>query len=113
MKRRLDVWDYLLWLSAILILGWAFLKAIGVINTPEWVLMIPYFAAGLALLSCVFKGGQISQNIETMKDDVSALKRKTAEIDNNLTSLSTRVALREEEIKRIDGQVTQFQNPKK
>ncbi len=112
-KRKLDVWDYILWISGLLILGWAFLKALGVINTPEWVLMIPYFAAGLALLSCVFKAGQISNSIENIDCDVKDLKKQTTEIDKNLNSLSTRVALREEQIRKIDERVTEFQNPKK
>lgn len=113
MKRKLDIWDYLLWFSIILILGWAFLKAIGGINTPEWVLMIPYFALGLALLSCVFKAGKISQSIESMGSDVKDLKTKTGEIDKSLVALSEKVALREETISRIDTEVREFTNPKK
>jgi len=112
-RRKFDIWDCLLWISVILILGWAFLKAMGWINTPEWVLMIPYFAAGLALLSCVFKAGKISQSIESMGNDVKDLKTKTGEIDKSLTSLSERVALREETLKRIDGEIREFTNPKK
>lgn len=111
-NRKSDIWDYLLGLSIILILGWAFLKAIGWINTPEWVLMIPYFAAGLALLSCVFKAGKISQSIEGMGTDVKDLKTKTENIDKNLTSLSTHVALRDEQIKKMDESMKEYSNPK-
>lgn len=111
-KRKSDIWDYLLWISIILILGWAFLKATGWINTPEWVLMIPYFAAGLVLLSCVFKAGKISQSIESMDTDVKDLKIKTENIDKNLTSLSTHVALRDEQIKRMDDNIKEYLNPK-
>jgi len=112
-KRRLDLWDYLLWISGILILGWAFLKATGIINTAQWILMIPYFAAGLAILGCVFKAGKISQSIENMSTDVKDLKTKTIDIDKNLSSLSSRVALREEQIKKIDDRMLEFQNPKR
>ena len=112
-KIKLDVWDYILWLSVILFLGWAFLKSIGIINTPNWVLMIPYFAAGLALLGFVFKAGKISQSIETMGEDIKDLKTKTGEIDTSLNILSGRVALREETIERIDGEMKEFINSKK
>lgn len=112
-RRKFDIWDYLLFLGIILILGWAFLKSVGWLNTPEWVSMIPYFAVGLALLGCVFKAGKISQSIESMGADVKDLKTKTGEIDNTLIALSERVALREETLKRIDVEVREFTNPKK
>lgn len=112
-RKSWGLWDYLLWLGIILILGWALLKSFGIINTPIWVEMLPYFGAGATLIALVFKAGEVSQNIKVMGTDITGLKTKTDTINESLISLSERVALRDETIKKIDEEVREFTNPKK
>ena len=108
-----SLWDYLLWLGIILILGWALLKSLGIIGTPVWVQMIPIFGIVIVFIAGIFKAGKMAQNIETMGGDIGGLKEKIGQINDNLISLSERVTLRDEQIKKLDEDVRQFKNPKK
>ena len=56
-KRNLEFWDILIIVGAILILGWALLKSLGIIGTPIWVDMIPYFGAGASIIGGAYKLG--------------------------------------------------------
>ena len=88
MKKRggVSVWDILLWLGAIIILVWAFLKAFGIIHSPVWVEMIPYIGGGLSLLGGAYQLGKIMHRVEnTDKKMNSVLRMKDdfLEVRNN------------------------------
>jgi len=65
-KIAQSFWDLIIWIGIALILGWAFLKSIGVINTSVWVEMIPYYGIGLAGLGGAYKVGKIMNGIEIL-----------------------------------------------
>ena len=67
------VWDWMILFGALLILVWAFLKAIGAINTPTWVEMIPYFGGGLSILGGAYKLGKIKQGIDHTNHKVNQI----------------------------------------
>jgi len=69
-KKGANFWDYLIWIGLASILGWAFLKSIGVINTAVWVEMIPYYGVGSVGMGIVYKIGKIMKGIETTNEKV-------------------------------------------
>jgi hypothetical protein len=75
MSRRINLsfWDFLLYSGALLILGWALLKAFGVIHSPVWFEMIPYFGAGASLVGGAYKLGKIKNVIEVTEKKVDKL----------------------------------------
>ena len=78
MKRMLDFWDYLILIGISLILSWALLKTAGVINSPMWVEMIPYYGIGLAGLGGAYKLGKIMNGVERLLK----IEEKFSKIEN-------------------------------
>ena len=76
MKKEL-FWDALVWIGILLILGWAFLKAIGVISSPVWVEVIPYFGGGVSILGITcgvsYKLGKIMSEIKQTQEKVDRI----------------------------------------
>ncbi|MFA5020349.1 MAG: hypothetical protein WC533_04605 [Candidatus Pacearchaeota archaeon] len=66
MKRGFDFWDFLIFIGVIIILGWALLKTLGIINSPIWLEMMPYYGAGLAGLGGAYKLGKIMNGVERL-----------------------------------------------
>ncbi len=66
MRRGLSFWDILIYLGLLIIIGWALLKSLGVINSPTWIDMIPYYGVGLAGLGGAYKIGKIMNGIERL-----------------------------------------------
>jgi hypothetical protein len=64
MGRGFDFWDALILIGSALILGWALLKALGVLHSPTWVDMIPYFGVGASIVGGAYKLGKIKNSIE-------------------------------------------------
>ncbi|MFH1803111.1 MAG: hypothetical protein ABH864_06730 [archaeon] len=109
-KRKLSFWDYLIWIGIILILGWALLKALGIINTPVWIEMIPYIGVGITLLGGAYKLGRILENVERMDTSVKELNTTTKDIDKRLIALGENVEFKGREIKRIDDKMENYIN---
>ncbi len=59
-------WDYLIWIGLVMLLVWAFLKSLGIINSPVWVEMIPYFGIGVAGMGGAYKLGKIMEGVERL-----------------------------------------------
>lgn len=112
-KKLFDFWDWIILIGGLAIIVWALLKATGIINTPIWIQMVPYFSGGAVAIGAVFKAGKISQNIDTMGTDVTTLKSRTEDIDKQVIALSKHVCLRDETIHRIDDEMRKFRNPPK
>lgn len=74
-KGNIDVWDILLLAVALAIIFWALLKAFGVIHSPVWVEMIPYFGLGFAIIGAVYKSGKIIRGIEETDKKVNRILR--------------------------------------
>jgi hypothetical protein len=88
-KEKISVWDFLIWAGIILILGWALLKAFGVIHSPVWVDMIPYFGVGGSAVGGAYKLGKIMRGIENTNEKVDRLleiedRFKKLEVEHNL-----------------------------
>ncbi len=73
MNNKITFWDVLIWVGTILILGWALLKSLGIIHSPVWVEMIPYFGFGISIVGGAYKLGKIMNSIEDTQKKVSKL----------------------------------------
>ncbi len=67
MARRIDFWQIVLIIAALIILFWALLRAFGIISSPAWVEMIPYFGVGISILGEVYALGKIKRGIEEIE----------------------------------------------
>lgn len=76
--KKLKIWDVLLWLGAILILGWALLKSFGIIHSPIWVEMVPYLGVGISIIGGAYKIGKISEKI----DKISSIKERFDKLEH-------------------------------
>ena len=70
-KGQANFWDYLIWIGIVVLIGWALLKAFGIINSPEWVNMIPVLAGGASLAGGAYKLGMIMRGIEGTKNKIN------------------------------------------
>ena len=74
-RGGISIWDILIWVGIILLLGWALLKSFGVINFPVWVEMIPYFGIGSAGVGVAYKLGRIMKGVEMTNRKVNGILR--------------------------------------
>ena len=65
-KRGFSFWDLLIYLGLLLLIGWALFKSLGLINSPIWTDMIPYYGIGLAGLGGAYKLGKIMNGINRL-----------------------------------------------
>jgi len=84
-RKGFDFWDILMLIGAILILFWASLKAFGIISSPVWVEMIPYFGAGASLIGVAYKFGKMTRGIEETEckvDKLISLEKRFEKVEN-------------------------------
>ncbi len=85
-KGEASIWDYLIWIGMLLILGWAFLKSFGIINTAVWIQMVPYYGAGIGGIGIIYKLGKIKKGIETTDskvDNILQMKEDFQKVQHN------------------------------
>jgi hypothetical protein len=73
MKTKINFGDILLWLGVVLILIWVLLKSFGVIHSPVWIEMVPYFGIGISIAGGAYKLGKIMNSIEDTGKKVNKL----------------------------------------
>ncbi|HII16029.1 MAG TPA: hypothetical protein HA362_06985 [Nanoarchaeota archaeon] len=72
-KIRIKFWDSLVIIGAIAILAWALLKSLGIIHSPVWVEMVPYFGGVATILGIAYKIGKITKGIEDTEKKVNKI----------------------------------------
>ena len=65
----------LMFISGFTILVYGLLKAFGVINTPVWILGVPYVAGGITILSIVYYFGKLANKIEHIGKGIKSYER--------------------------------------
>ena len=85
-KEDITFWDVILWLGIIAIFLWALLKSFGVINSPIWVDMIPYFGLAGSAVGGAYKLGKIMECIENTNQKVDRLLEIEKRFENIETS---------------------------
>ncbi len=84
MKQRSSIiWVILFWAGVVIILVWALGKSLGMIHSPAWVEMIPYFGGAASLVAL----GKYLQKIDTLCQDVGEMKVDLKEIQKKAICL--------------------------
>jgi len=65
-------WDYLIYIGAAMIIGWALLKILGVMQSPVWFEVLPYLGVGVAIIGIGYRlvgtGYKFGQIMEGMRN---------------------------------------------
>ena len=72
-RAGISIWDILIWFGILLILVWAVLKSFGVINSPTWFEMLPFYGIGSAAIGTAYKLGKIMEGISITNKKVNRL----------------------------------------
>lgn len=59
--RKLDIWDILFWIGMLVLIGYVIGKLTGLINTPEWIELIP-------IITIIFVAGVFYQKVVSFMD---------------------------------------------
>jgi len=90
--RKTIFWDILFWMAMIILILYIIGKLTGIINTPEWVDLIP-------LITLVFIMGAFYQKVrsfmEVMDNRTNYLKNKLENISDNLIVQDKRISFLE------------------
>ena len=92
--KKVTIWDIIFWLAMIVLIAYIIAKLMGIINTPEWVNLIP-------LISLVFIIGAFyqrvlgfmhitNQRIAYLKNNLDKISGKIAEYDKRILSLENK-----------------------
>ena len=74
MKIPVKVYDWIYWISIVVVLLWMVLKATGVINSPVWQELLPFAGGVVAVIAYFQKVGRSLQKIEHMDSDLREFK---------------------------------------
>ena len=87
-----DIWDILFWIAMLILIAYIIAKLTGLINTPEWVSLIP-------LITIAFMIGIFYQKVlgfmEVMHNRTSYLKKNTDYIKEKITEHDKRLTVLE------------------
>ncbi len=92
--RKFDVWDVIIWISLLVLVGYIVAKLAGWINTPDWVNILP-------LITLVFFSGAFYQKVlgfmdriynrtDYLKNSLDRVENKLEGHDRRIMSLETR-----------------------
>jgi len=81
MKKRVSVWDILFWIAMIVLIAFIIGKLTGLINSPEWVDLIP-------LITLVFLIGAFYQKVTSFMD---VMYKRTDYLKNELDDIKNRI----------------------
>lgn len=73
-------------ISGLAILVYGLLKAFGIINTPVWILAVPYVAGGVTVLTVVYYFGKMVNKLDFINGRLKSFSRMRddfVEVRNN------------------------------
>ena len=86
MRKEINWGIVLMYVSAFIILIWALLKSFGVINTPAWIEMVPYYGVFVGVVAGAVVFGKLFEKVNSldrkttsysrMKDDFISVRDK-------------------------------------
>jgi ABC-type enterochelin transport system permease subunit len=90
---KINFWDILFWIAMIILILYIIGKLAGIINTPEWVDLIP-------LITLVFIMGAFYQKISGFMETMA---NRTNYLKNNLDKISDRLIEQDKRISSLEG----------
>jgi hypothetical protein len=90
-KEGWNFWDIVALTGAVLILFWATLKSLGVLHSPAWIEMIPFFGIGITFLGFIlglaYKFGGIINKIESTNFKVGKLADQFSQFEQRFNRI--------------------------
>ncbi len=80
-KREITIWDVIIWLCLIILILYVIAKLTGLINTPEWINLLP-------IITLIFFAGAFYQKILGFMDRVY---NRTDYLKNNMEIISNKL----------------------
>ena len=91
-KYRWDIWDVIIWISLIILILYIFAKLFGIINTPDWLNLIPMitlvFFAGAFYQKVINSLERVYHRTDYLKKSIDGIKT-TLVIHNKKLEFST------------------------
>ncbi len=105
MKRKLNIYDYLFYLSLIVITVWLILKSIGIIQTPFWLEYgVPVGGVVIAALTLY---QNLLDKIGNLSINLSILNTKFSHLDKEVKDFRTEI---KEEISDIKENISELKS---
>lgn len=97
--RRIEIWDIVIWISLLILVAYILSKLFGIINTPEWVDLIP-------LITLAFFAGAFYQKVSGFMEKIyhrTDYLNKSLEITKEqIIDISTRLVNQENKLNKIN-----------
>ncbi|MBS3098716.1 hypothetical protein J4462_00730 [Candidatus Pacearchaeota archaeon] len=72
--KKIEIWDVIIWVSLLVLIGYVIAKLTGLINTPEWINLIP-------IITLIFFAGAFYQKVLGFME---IMNHRTSYLKNNL-----------------------------
>ena len=90
-KREIEIWDVIIWICIIILILYVIAKLTGLINTPEWINLIPIitliFFAGAFYQKIIGFIDRIYNRTDYLKININKLIDKNIETDKRLFAI--------------------------
>lgn len=94
-KYRWDIWDFIIWISLIILISYIIAKLFGLINTPEWINLIPMitlvFFAGAFYQKVIYSLKRIYYRTDYLKKNIDSIKITLTEHDKKSAFLAGKI----------------------
>ena len=80
---------WMMWGGWFIYMLWALAKMFGLINTPVWILAIPYVVGGIAIAGFFVGMGKYLQRFENLEKDVKILKKDVSANKIDIAKIKT------------------------
>lgn len=87
-KREINVWDILFWLGMIILILYILAKIFGIINTPEWINLIPLITLAF-IISAFYQ--RVIGFMDKMYIRTDYLKNRTDQVSNKINEHDKRL----------------------
>jgi len=90
--REITIWDILFWSAMLILISYIIAKLFGLINTPEWVDLIP-------LITLVFLVGVFYQKVVIFMD---VMYNRTNYLKNNLSQIKDKITEHDKRLFKLE-----------
>ncbi len=82
---------YISWMGVAIIVIWVLLKSLGVIHSPPWQELAPYFGAAVAFGGLITTINNLGGDIKELKVEIKEIRDKVHHLDKDVEIIKTKV----------------------
>ncbi len=110
MIEKQKIYDFVFWTSMSVVAVWIVLKAVGVINTPIIVQLIPY-AGGIFAFGAFFQLiKEVKNQVKEIKDDLGEVKKSQQSMLIDTSQIKIRLVHVEKDTEKIWSRLNTTEN---